>query len=473
MYQKYFKLINPVIALLLLFFIKKFSYYSNFWYWYWFLLILPGALCSYWPKQRWNIVSVSSVIFFVGISSKNWLFISELSTRFNEALLFDSLVYRIFYSGLIFFVGYVVLAINFKWKTKHRVAILVCVFLSLIIFNESQFLSDQVRFYNWIALVVAGQFLWGLAYQIKDSSEITDIPLWQQVALAVPFWNFLLYQIPVPRGVLDLKKHEAKNDQDLYESQLSGIKLLFLAAFCTLLSEILVQIFFGHHSYVDFHLPSIPLLDIRSGLVKFNQSNAGHLVKLVSVFLRVFTFILVLFPTYGVAVAIARLCGFKIFQFTYKPHKAKTFAQFAGRIIYYYNQILVTFFLAPISEKLRFVKNRKLRIFLSVFLAVSVGGVIFHFLRDLRDIYGQHISGGLAQFIPGIPYFILFGLVAATSTIIEEKHKKIKESKLQKLIRVGIYFVIYTFLCTLVFSMRQEKVSWDEYLKLLSGIFGW
>lgn len=173
----------------------------------------------------------------------------------------------------------------------------------------------------------------------------------------------------------------------------------------------------------------------------------------------------------GILIGFIRLMGINAPAQVDRPYLAKNFNDFFKRIYFYYNYLLVEFFVIPLYQLIsKFDLSRKLRLFLSILLAVYAGGVILNYFRhDLWIVkYGPVQAFTM---ILGRSYY--FAGVAFLSALAAIRSKN--KDELSGIKKWVVPFFIY-FCYALVFSMQTSYKQDDlsdriEFLFRLSGLF--
>jgi hypothetical protein len=252
-----------------------------------------------------------------------------------------------------------------------------------------------------------GSYFWFFAYWIAENHSPDNKLSPLSVGAWRPFWGFT--NVPYGKGCAYLSRVEARDDQQLLESQLSGLKLLLRATILALVLHLAVQL---QHSRLGWMLPTYP--------EALDAMKAGSPLTLP---LRWIALVVsFLFGVTGLAIsghqviAICRMAGFNAFRNTYRPFESTSIAEFYNRIYWYFKELLATFFFYP--TYLRYFKSYpRLRLFAATFAAAGLGNFIYHFLRDYGYVYRFGLFEALRLYSSYAIYSLILGAAIALSQL--------------------------------------------------------
>jgi hypothetical protein len=181
-------------------------------------------------------------------------------------------------------------------------------------------------------------------------------------------------ETPYGKGNDFLSRFEAKNNQDLARSQLSGIKLLLLALCWRVASKLMGVAFYGADS-----IGGIPEL---SALVKLGS--AAHIsASWASLYCELIYQVFEHAAKGHAIIGILRLFGFNVFRNTYKPLLAESIVEFWNRYYYYFKELMSVFFFLPTFMSLGTLLKKwpSIRLFIAVFAAAFVGNMYYHIIE--------------------------------------------------------------------------------------------
>lgn len=111
------------------------------------------------------------------------------------------------------------------------------------------------------------------------------------------------------------------------------------------------------------------------------------------------------------AVAVIRFFGFNLPRGVYKPFYAKSMPEFFARRYYYYKEMIFDFFVLPAIVRLSFIKNKKVRFLIAVWLAVGMGTFFTHLLTEVGYLKTYTIGQYLYHYSPFFWRCTVFGLI--------------------------------------------------------------
>lgn len=349
---------------------------------------------------------------------------------------------------------------------------LLIIFVILVIMASILYKTTQV-FLPLYILICFARFIWPLCYLLaspltqEQSNKVDNVTL---MGLLAPFWSYGLYYLPVPLGPQMLFRYEAKSDEEFKASVLSGMKLMALTAFLTFLFLLSFLYFYGRPNLVfpyglslqEFlRSNSILLPNVFFQSQSFADPNIAFGKKALSLIIQDLFFVIELFPTFGVAIALARLSGIRLPRMIYRPLQARSFVQYMGSFLYYYQQLLFKLFVIPALELKRTVKfNRKLLIG----IALLAGGFLFHYLRDLiYDSGAAHVGEFTMKYSQVFIYLFIISYAVTVRSARDRSHSYL---------RVLMYFLIHPFVILSIMFVTRAGHNFAEFGQFLKGYFG-
>lgn len=137
--------------------------------------------------------------------------------------------------------------------------------------------------------------------------------------------------------------------------------------------------------------------------------------------------------------------------------KATSYADFFGRLMYYYSFVIRTFFIWEIKKILgSFELTRAQAKFCAVFFGVFIGSIVYHWSRDLNYdlVYGKDIFANF--FTNGIFYFILLALLITY------------DLKFTKSVKVNfLIWILITLLLRIVNMYYNTENTYWKFLMML------
>ncbi|MGZ3719414.1 MAG: hypothetical protein ACXVB8_13940 [Bdellovibrionota bacterium] len=212
---------------------------------------------------------------------------------------------------------------------------------------------------------------WGVAYlAVFLPREAGLKAAFAAAPLSIPFWNSLYQSLPVLRGKSDFERLQAP-PSDLVRNQFSAVKyiLIVLALFLFhkyLLNPYLMGETAGPHISPDFqHRPFFKLIaEHFSGIVLWWLVGTATLLQHL-LFAAIYM---------GIVVCTARMAGYYVFQNTYRPWQAKTYADFYKRCSYFLGRLYIELYyrqLAPLFSRTGHVMFRRI---IPLLLSITIAG---------------------------------------------------------------------------------------------------
>lgn len=326
----------------------------------------------------------------------------------------------------------------------------------------------------WGMVFILAKSIWFFSYD--SALPASKMPTWRRAFSMVPFW-WVSGQTPTPRGISELVQIERTTPVDLAVWRLKALKLLY---WCLLLRWLFVSIHYlvfknSAPLWTFLSVPSLNLISYRQiGLESFNLLNMPVLWTWLNLLVTSLNWLGLEIAVYGGAqVALMRMVGFSALRASNKPYRAKSFNEFFARAMVYYNALLSTLFFFPFWGHLGFMKAwRRTRIFLSVFLTVFVGGLTYHFIRDVHNVLIFGFGSAFFRLFWYLsPYFFFFGLFSAASFSWQQRFPARQAEGLWHWVRLSVIFAVYSVLLVNSTSISYSE-SWSDRLRFLARLSG-
>ena len=183
---------------------------------------------------------------------------------------------------------------------------------------------------------------------------------------------------------------------------------------------------------------------------------AWALVAVISV-----SFLIAVYSTNVFAALTLYFFGVKPVYNMDRPWAAKSFHEFIGRSLYFYNFPLTT---AYWPVYLRFIKRLRLpdrlKISILVFFSALHFSFVFHLLRVYQLFIFNPVGKGLAQYFGAIsPYVILFSLAIALSVLKPEIWRWGNNRLWVRAGKIAGFVLLYSFLFSLVINFPIETFA--------------
>ena len=310
----------------------------------------------------------------------------------------------------------------------------------------------------WSAIFVLTPYIWFLPYAIVDQrSRDASSPLLQLATLR-PFWSPTY--LPFGKGAAFLRKHLAKNPQELAVTQLKAVKLLLWA-------NVLYAIKLGLGWLFDVPLP-VPSVE---------QALTAHLAGQPYPLLLGWSAMILSATRFALQVAIwahlfigiARLAGYRLPRGSWRPLESRTLMDYFNRFHYYFKELLVDLFFVPTFFKV-FRRHPRLRMFFATFMAAGVGNALWHFLRDI-DLVARV---GLAAALETYASYAFYCLVLAVGVGLSQVRVNMGIRPAATLFgRLYSFLFVWSFVvCLHVFSDGSRNHSLGERISFLASLFG-
>jgi hypothetical protein len=273
--------------------------------------------------------------------------------------------------------------------------------------------------------------------------------------------------VPYGKGFDYLTSCEAKDDEALARSQLSGLKLFLLAAMCSVGKDLMDGLVFDENNAYRRALGGLTL----------GVTGANDMIRMpgdypiwqywVSMYCELFRLVLGWGSKGHVVIGFLRLGGFYVFRNTYKPLLAETIVEFWNRYYYYFKELLVNFFFFPTFTRY-FKRSPRLRVFAAVFAAAFFGNMYYHVVKATSFMLGDPAKVW-ADFNPRLAYCFALALGIYISMRREQRRPKgVVRSPARRALAI---FGVWTFFAFIHLWARSTMTHAQRFHFLL-GLFG-
>lgn len=394
--------------------------------------LIPGVTTQLWPYHNLNLTSAQAVAISLA-----------------SLALF----------GLMYFAVFAVFVRSkfLRYPLLTTLLLLALLWILFAVSNGSLLLGAAAMTF----LTIMVRVFWVFSYQLSEVDFLKRQPFLSHFGAIFLPWSYI-----VLRGYSDLANNLSQNEIQLKRSRISGVKLIFWAVVLTYLERLLRDFMLSDGSGV---------LSPFSVLTGVDFSYQSYLVQGLSrpmawlfVAFTTFDFILNMAAISHAVISIARICGFTVFRAVYKPLEAQTFGQFILRIYFFYISVLQRFFFYPIWTRLRMVRHKKIRTFLTIYLTIFIGSMVNTIVQVYRLIYDQSQLPSYGDLVARLPYLSLLSLFLGLS-VITPQPKLLERSRFIKKFRIKgiIFFLIYSICYSTQFNLPQGHTSpWQNLLYL-------
>ena len=417
--------------------------------------------CKCRPEKTARILAVLSVLHIVFSDSLSrsayWSFgrnlfakeISYYSHQFWADALYLQEIFRI---GAIA-IGVVVLIALQKfgsgWVRRFGLPSLIALLLVLGVLSERfRFSAPLVSAAMIIQVTVLYRLMWGWLVMHRTAMQPQS---WeQQVLFVMPFWRSTVVLGPM------LWQPREQTDKERDRNRVDGARFLLLS---------LVALRAVNSAGAWLAKEGLP--DTIGFAALFDQGlspGRAWLILLGKTLLYIVGH-LALFA--NLPFLSLKVLGFDAQSNFDRPWKATSFHDFYNRIMAYYVTVLKILFLEPTFRLLSFLRIRKLRIFVTVWISVFASGLVFHFFRDQRAIVALGLKSSLNFFAQGyLVYLVLLSSAISVSVILPWSSDSTSWPR-KWLLPLGV-FIVYALLIAWAFNADFEGVgSRLEFFRVL------
>lgn len=391
----------------------------DFPYWQYIGLFVAGV--TFISRDRVEVTAILNILFFLvsgGLLSATLPGVdSQVVYHFFSPYMV--LGTAVFIAGIYFALYHAML----RFKPLRRPLTIGLALIILFGYLTVQFRPNLGLFYFFVACFIAMiRVFWSTCYQLSEVDFLSTRPFFHHLGtLAFP-WQFGWASPNIVRGYSDLKNVNPVSKEEFNRAQVSGTKLIVYALVMQIFAKYFAEFFFTRINSGGeiISSPFSMWLGLDFSTASYLNLSLSPGLSWLFIFLTSIHFVLALASSTNAAVSIARMCGFMVFRHVYKPLQATSFNNFLGRMYYYYIAILLRFFFYPLWQHLRPIHNRRLRIFLTNFLTIALGGFLTTTLRYAPFRVWDGFTGLLDDVTFRWPYIITLSVVSATSSLLPD-----------------------------------------------------
>lgn len=310
----------------------------------------------------------------------------------------------------------------------------------------------------WIALVYLCSTYFFLGYVLLDQRSKTQVPLPMQMGFMRPFWAGFA---PPMKGPAYFLKFQPKTDADLAVSRLKGMKLAVWAAILFAIWQ------WGFDRLVHTHWAFPRLDDLIAATAGGAVASLG--LRWAAVGVEFLGLVILMGAAVHAIVAVIRVAGFCIPRGMVRPLASRTIAEFWGRYLFYFKEMLVDFYFYPAFR--RYFKNSpRLRMAFATFAAAFVGNIVFDFTHAMPSLA---FEGGDRIWQGFISYCVYAGIL--TAGIIWSQQMQRAPRPEDGYVRYNVLpraQVIVFFALLQIVDDSSAVVPIGERLTYLVGLFG-
>ena len=373
--------------------------------------IVGAALVVFFPARRRLMVALASLAMLL-VTSRLEEVLRAVGQQGGALALSQHFAFKpaALLLALVLVIGYVHVAktrlpaLLLRWP----VTTLLAINTGLVALASLLPLHGAWRTVAWAVVAGAGGYLWYAAYGLRDRTERHGRTLLKDASAWRPFWGGT--NVPFPKPGAWLEQLEVRTPEEAAVWQLKALKLLGWALVLAVLRTGLVVLATGKSSHPSAWLPddvlavTVGLSFAGSGLevptlpdalaVAFAGNPNPAAVNWASLALYLAVDLLDISIFGHVAVAGARMAGFKALRNTHRPLESRSIADFWNRYYFYFKELLLDFFFFPTYMRW-FKKHPRLRLFFATFVAAGLGNFLYHWLADPAGIVTWGFWGSL------------------------------------------------------------------------------
>jgi hypothetical protein len=443
---------------------------------YWPYMVAGIAAVNLFPSwRRPLLISFTLVGWFV--YGFPWIQIAELASRHEWLGALPVMILKTFILVGAGSLAFMFLFVQRRWRLMAEWPVAFLMIFSLVFFFSSAALTDfgGLFVFSWLVCLVFTKFIWYLAFASSELNDRSVKSCLLQTGQTYPFWSILV--LPMPDTALFTERLAETGAKERIAIQISGLRLFVVLVALMMTRAALLYFLHGQETTLTagWTLPNLGLPPILSEGV--DRANGLHL-PVYRIWLLCLgdtaVFFLSMAITMGTVVATARMVGLFGPNQVNCPWRAKNFNDFLSRMVHYYSRIVMKFFVVPGMRRLSFIANRKIRLFVAIFLAIQLAGPFIHFFAYSRKL----VTGGTAESLwalaAALPYFSMVGFLSAAAAVLERSRQRAGLAGLPQPIRLPLYFAAFSVAVTIsgIFMLDWNPDGAWVFFKSLFGIRG-
>jgi hypothetical protein len=311
--------------------------------------------------------------------------------------------------------------------------------------------------------------LWRVGYMLftAQRGKMAGTRFADHLAYIYPVWGGT--NTPHGKGWDYLSANEARDEEALAKSQLSGIKLFLLAALWSICRGLLEGAVFGHDNAYRRALGGWSLGVPRIGELFAQPGNHPVWLCWLVLYLELIRQVLRLAAGGHVVIGYLRFFGFNVFRNTYKPLLAESVIEFWNRYYYYFKELLLNFFFFPMFARC-FKAYPRLRIVAAVFMAAFVGNIYYHWLGLEGALATANFGAMWGALQSRVFYCFLLALGISVSMLREQRRDRSKPRGVPR--RALAIFGVWTFYSIIHIWAQRDPASFVARTRFFLGIVG-
>ncbi len=334
-----------------------------------------------------------------------------------------------------------------KFPKSPKLLIMSGLFVALLFLFKS---LPQEEIATWAVLGLIAWYskgFWMMLYQFSEVHLLTRYSALTHFLTVSPFWQQTWGRTAVPRGLSEYLNASADPLRS-EKASVAGLKLLVWANVLLLVNHLFVELLRFLSTWQSSLAPWLYAPNLRN-ISLYSYFAIDWRTCTFYLFAKCFVFFLILAHKSHVIVGIAQAFGFDIPRNFNNPFRSSSFNDFIHRIYYYYIAILQRVFFFPIWSYLRWVRQKNLRIWLTTFLTILIGGILNAYLRAVQVLPRQSLADYVTSIDDRYLYFVCLGAALGLSSVYRQPPAFLQSSRLYSYLRVPFYFLLYCFCFTL------------------------
>jgi hypothetical protein len=415
--------------------------------------IIAGVIVL--PQFRFPILLSAAVIYWYNLGPFE-------AGHLEETILANGWQFRL--AALITALTIVMTLVRIRSHLKFPVLTSFVLLIGIFLLGSFPYSNPNLTLLFFALTIYFKFFFWYLVYLLIE----TETSFKANALFTLPFWSHISGYLPSATGPAALMLQQAEDEHGLRECHWAAVKILLSAVAIRYGAVLLNNLVFANSW--DW-LPSLEITPMTDDFLMIRSAQAQ--LPLWEKWLALITHVLLRYMqfagNFAIIVGQARAVGFMIPSMTNSPWAATSFGDLFSRLLYHYNRLLMRVFYPRIKETLRFVPNARLRVIISLFLSISLGGILFHYPRDSRSDYFKYgFLQSLAEYTNAFPYF--FVLAAFVCVTVHFRNKRFQPPLAWRIIRPGVYFVMFSLIYTLYMAGVHNRGSWFAYYNYLLNL---
>lgn len=418
------------------------------------------------PQKKWQILfSVNLLALTIGrLAVKNKIHFQEDFTNTFRILSHEKSVstgteMSYIIAALFLFAVLIIVLFKFQRDRNKQISHMVTLLLTFLCW----YLLAFKQLLGGIGLVFAILILnsvFFLSYEFANFEKRGLRTFFERMTFALPFWQLSAFPImPVLMGSQYANRIELHDREKILSTKHKAIKQALILLVLNLVINKIFQLL--ESKQIIFNIADLRLNE----MLKYQNTQTLWLSYGMQYMHFLFSEIIC---SAGMIITMLWMLGYDVPNNTDHPHKALSVSDLMRRLYFYYNQMILSFFIMPTYSLLKnIVENRKIRWFISVFWGVFAGGIIYGILRSLIRIDPMKTA-----YWPGLlgrsMYFGLLGLALAISTLklytIKEEDHWLKKSS-------ATIFVLFLYFIMFLSETKQYSPSWIPKFLLFKKLF--